>query len=79
MENGPKIKIFLKLYFLMDFWIIRDYLTIVIWQKYLLYVKWSRKWIFVDKTPFFGQTSDFEIALKRQFSKYLGMPEMALP
>ena len=27
-------------------------------------VKWSQKWIFVDRTPFFGPTPDFEIALK---------------
>jgi hypothetical protein len=37
MENGPKIKISQKMHCLMDFWIIRDHFTIVIWQQYLLY------------------------------------------
>ena len=37
MENGPNIKISQKMHFLMDFLVIRDHFTIVIWQKYLLY------------------------------------------
>ena len=36
IENGPKLKISQKMDFLMDFWIIRDPFTIIIWQKYLL-------------------------------------------
>ena len=42
-------------------------------------VKWSQNMIFVDGNPFFSPPPDFEIALKHQFSKYLGLPEMALP
>ena len=35
-------------------------------------VKWSRKWFFVDRTPFFGPTPDFEIALKTAIFKIFG-------
>ena len=35
-------------------------------------VKWSQKWIFVDRTPFFGPTPDFEIALKTAIFKIFG-------
>ena len=35
-------------------------------------VKWSQKWIFVDGTPFFGPTPDFEIALKTAIFKIFG-------
>ena len=35
-------------------------------------VKWSQKWIFVDGTPFFGPTPDFEIALKTAIFKIHG-------
>ena len=35
-------------------------------------VKWSQKLIFVDGTPFFGPTPDFEIALKTAIFKIFG-------
>ena len=35
-------------------------------------VKWSQNWIFVDGTPFFGPTPDFEIALKTAIFKIFG-------
>ena len=35
-------------------------------------VKWSQKLIFVDRTPFFGPTPDFEIALKTAIFKIFG-------
>jgi hypothetical protein len=35
-------------------------------------VKWSQKLIFVDGTLFFGQTPDFEIALKTAIFKIFG-------
>ena len=41
-------------------------------------VKCSQNWIFVDRNLFFGLPYDFKITLKRQFSKKMGMPEMAL-
>ena len=36
-------------------------------------VQWSENMIFVDGNRFFASTQ------KRQFSKYFGVPEMALP
>ena len=35
-------------------------------------VKWSQKWIFVARTPFFSLTPDFKIALKTAIFKING-------
>jgi hypothetical protein len=44
--------------FLMEFLLIRDHFTIVIWQKSI--VKWSQKMIFVDGSAIFGTPKYFE-------------------
>ena len=59
MENGNKIKIALFYGFLDNPRPLYNSNT-----ANVSIVEWSQKWIFMDGTPFFGPTPDFEIALK---------------
>ena len=74
MENKPKIKISLKMHFLMDFWEIRESRSLGprplnksnMARVYI--IKWSQNWILVARNSFFGLTPDFKIALKTAIS-----------
>ena len=65
------------MHFLMDFLLIQEHFTIVILQKYLLYSGLGFEFL-RTKIHFLVQLQILKLHWKRQFSKYLGMPEMVL-
>ena len=71
MENRPKIKIYKKKTHSDGFFVNSRPLYNSNMAKVFI-VKWSQKLIFVDGTPFFGPTPDFEIALKTAIFKIFG-------